>query len=40
MHEGIFLLMQLPRTTVAVQMLKEAGVHYIVVLTNLPSPSI
>lgn len=34
MQEGIFSLMQLPRTTVAVQMLKDAGVPYIVVLTN------
>jgi len=34
MQEGILSLMQLPRTTVAVQMLKEADVPYIVVLTN------
>ncbi len=34
MQEGILSLMQLPRTTVAVQMLKEANVPYIVVLTN------
>jgi acetyl-CoA carboxylase carboxyl transferase subunit beta len=34
MQEGILSLMQLPRTTVAVQMLKEAGLPYIVVLTN------
>jgi acetyl-CoA carboxylase carboxyl transferase subunit beta len=34
MQEGILSLMQLPRTTVAVQMLKEAGQPYIVVLTN------
>ena len=34
MQEGILSLMQLPRTTVAVQMLREAGLPYIVVLTN------
>ncbi len=34
MQEGILSLMQLPRTTVAVQLLKEAGLPYIVVLTN------
>jgi acetyl-CoA carboxylase carboxyl transferase subunit beta len=34
MQEGIFSLMQLPRTTVAVDRLKEAGLPYIVVLTN------
>jgi acetyl-CoA carboxylase carboxyl transferase subunit beta len=34
MQEGIISLMQLPRTTVAVDMLKEAGLPYIVVLTN------
>lgn len=34
MQEGILSLMQLPRTTVAVEMLKEAGCPYIVVLTN------
>jgi acetyl-CoA carboxylase carboxyl transferase subunit beta len=34
MQEGILSLMQLPRTTVAVEMLKEAGQPYIVVLTN------
>jgi acetyl-CoA carboxylase carboxyl transferase subunit beta len=34
MQEGILSLMQLPRTTVAVQMLREAGQPYIVVLTN------
>ena len=33
-QEGILSLMQLPRTTVAVDMLKEAGLPYIVVLTN------
>ena len=34
MQEGILALMQLPRTTVAVQMLREARQPYIVVLTN------
>ena len=34
MQEGILSLMQLPRTTVAVQMLRESGKPYIVVLTN------
>jgi acetyl-CoA carboxylase carboxyl transferase subunit beta len=34
MQEGILSLMQLPRTTVAVQMLREAKRPYIVVLTN------
>ena len=34
MQEGILSLMQLPRTTVAVQMLREASLPYIVVLTN------
>ena len=34
MQEGILSLMQLPRTTVAVEMVKEAGLPYIVVLTN------
>ena len=34
MQEGILSLMQLPRTTVLVNMLKEAGQPYIVVLTN------
>src|SRR6266403_2038336 len=34
MQEGILALMQLPRTTVAVQRLREAGKPYIVVLTN------
>jgi acetyl-CoA carboxylase carboxyl transferase subunit beta len=34
MQEGILSLMQLPRTTVAIDMLKEAGFPYIVVLTN------
>ena len=34
MQEGILSLMQMPRTTVAVQMLKDAGLPYIVVLTH------
>ncbi|RWB01172.1 acetyl-CoA carboxylase, carboxyltransferase subunit beta [Mesorhizobium sp.] len=34
MQEGILSLMQLPRTTIGVDRLKEAGLPYIVVLTN------
>ena len=34
MHEGVFSLMQMPRTTVAVNRLKHARLPYIVVLTN------
>jgi acetyl-CoA carboxylase carboxyl transferase subunit beta len=34
MQEGILSLMQLPRTIVAVSRLKEAGLPYLVVLTN------
>jgi acetyl-CoA carboxylase carboxyl transferase subunit beta len=34
MQEGILSLMQLPRTTVAVEMLREAKKPYLVVLTN------
>ena len=34
MQEGILSLMQLPRTTVGVERLREAGLPYIVVLTN------
>ncbi len=34
MQEGILSLMQMPRTTVAIEMLKEAGLPYIVVLTH------
>ncbi|HVW58065.1 MAG TPA: acetyl-CoA carboxylase, carboxyltransferase subunit beta [Rhizobiaceae bacterium] len=34
MQEGTLSLMQLPRTTVALDRLKEAGLPYIVVLTN------
>ncbi|MEF3048881.1 acetyl-CoA carboxylase, carboxyltransferase subunit beta [Pseudotabrizicola sp. L79] len=34
MQEGILGLMQMPRTTVAIQMLKEAKLPYLVVLTH------
>ena len=34
MQEGILSLMQMPRTTVAIAELKEAGLPYIVVLTD------
>jgi acetyl-CoA carboxylase carboxyl transferase subunit beta len=34
MQEGIFSLMQMPRTTIAVRRLREAKLPYIVVLTN------
>ncbi len=34
MQEGILGLMQMPRSTIAVQMLREAGLPYIVVLTH------
>ena len=34
MQEGILSLMQMPRSTIAVDMLKEAGLPYIVVLTH------
>jgi acetyl-CoA carboxylase carboxyl transferase subunit beta len=34
MQEGIISLMQLPRTTIAVHMVKDAGLPYIVILTN------
>ncbi len=34
MQEGILSLMQMPRSTVAVEMVKEAGLPYIVVLTH------
>jgi acetyl-CoA carboxylase carboxyl transferase subunit beta len=34
MQEGILSLMQMPRTTVAVRKLREAGLPYIVVLTD------
>ncbi len=34
MQEGILSLMQMPRTTIAVDLVKEAGLPYIVVLTD------
>src|SRR5215831_1748501 len=34
MQEGVLSLMQLPRTTIAVEMLRDTGKPYIVVLTN------
>jgi acetyl-CoA carboxylase carboxyl transferase subunit beta len=34
MQEGILSLMQMPRTTAGVQALREAGLPYVVVLTN------
>jgi acetyl-CoA carboxylase carboxyl transferase subunit beta len=34
MQEGLLSLMQMPRTTVALQMLREAGLPYIVVMTH------
>jgi acetyl-CoA carboxylase carboxyl transferase subunit beta len=34
MQEGILSLMQMPRTTVAVRLLKDAGLPYVVVLTH------
>jgi acetyl-CoA carboxylase carboxyl transferase subunit beta len=34
MQEGIFSLMQMPRTTVAIRRMKEARLPYVVVLTN------
>ncbi len=34
MQESILSLMQMPRSTVAVQMLRDAGLPYIVILTN------
>lgn len=34
MQEGILSLMQLPRTVIAVQMVREAGLPYIVLLTD------
>ena len=34
MQEGALSLMQMPRTTIAVEMLKETGLPYIVVLTD------
>ncbi|MEM9148624.1 MAG: acetyl-CoA carboxylase, carboxyltransferase subunit beta [Pseudomonadota bacterium] len=34
MQEGILSLMQMPRTTIAVEMVRDAGLPYIVVLTH------
>lgn len=34
MQEGMFSLMQMPRTTIAVQMVQDAGLPYFVLLTN------
>ncbi|GGY47069.1 acetyl-CoA carboxylase, carboxyltransferase subunit beta [Parvularcula lutaonensis] len=34
MQEGILSLMQMPRSTIAVQKVREAGLPYIVILTN------
>ncbi|MGB0498256.1 MAG: acetyl-CoA carboxylase, carboxyltransferase subunit beta [Rubricella sp.] len=34
MQEGILSLMQMPRTTVAVEMVRDAGLPYVVVLTH------
>jgi acetyl-CoA carboxylase carboxyl transferase subunit beta len=34
MQEGILSLMQMPRTTVGIELLREAGLPYIVVLTD------
>lgn len=34
MQEGILALMQMPRSTVAIEMLREAGLPYVVVLTH------
>ena len=34
MQEGILSLMQMPKTTVAITMLREAGLPYIVVMTD------
>ena len=34
MQEGILSLMQMPRTTVAIEMVRDAGLPYIVVLTH------
>ena len=34
MQEGVLSLMQMPRTTIALRALKQAGLPYIVVLTN------
>lgn len=34
MQEGILSLMQMPRSTIAVEMVKEAGLPYVVILTD------
>ncbi|MCQ8278441.1 acetyl-CoA carboxylase, carboxyltransferase subunit beta [Acetobacteraceae bacterium KSS8] len=34
MQEGMISLMQMPRTTIAVQMVRDAGLPYVVVMTN------
>jgi acetyl-CoA carboxylase carboxyl transferase subunit beta len=34
MQEGILSLMQMPRTTIAAQMVREAGLPFVTVLTN------
>jgi acetyl-CoA carboxylase carboxyl transferase subunit beta len=34
MQEGLLSLMQMPRTTVGIELLREAGLPYIVVLTD------
>ena len=34
MQEGILSLMQMPRSTIAVQMVRDAGLPYVVVLTH------
>jgi acetyl-CoA carboxylase carboxyl transferase subunit beta len=34
MQEGILSLMQMPRTTIAIEKVKEAGLPYVVILTN------
>jgi len=34
MHEGMLSLMQMPRTTIAVKQVKEAGLPYIVIMTD------
>ncbi|MGD1870453.1 MAG: acetyl-CoA carboxylase, carboxyltransferase subunit beta [Neomegalonema sp.] len=37
MQEGILSLMQMPRSTIAVQMVREAGLPYITIITHPPS---
>ena len=34
MQEGIFSLMQMPRSVIAIEQVKEAGLPYITLLTN------